>query len=601
MTLLLSVENLQVGFGGGSDPTPVVRDMSFGIAPGEVLALVGESGSGKSVTALSIMRLVEYEGGRILNGRLMFDSGDGPVDLAALDRSAMQKLRGNAMAMIFQEPMTSLNPIYSVGEQVMESLRLHRGVSGAEAREQAKTLLERVLLPDPARQIQRYPHELSGGQRQRVMLAMALACAPKLLIADEPTTALDVTIQAQILDLLREMQREIGAALLFITHDMAVVAEIADRVVVMKAGEKVEDGSVDAIFAAPRHPYSQALLAAVPRLGALTGTDGPRRFAAAKQNAPRRAKGQEKLLIEVRDLVTRFPVRTGLLRRKTAEVHAVDMASFDIAAGQTLALVGESGSGKSTLARSVLRLVEPVSGTVTLDGTELTTLKPGELRKMRTKMQIVFQDPYASMNPRRRIFDQIADPVRIHDSPDEAELRARLENLIREVDLPADSLERFPHEFSGGQRQRLCIARAMSLAPALIVADEPVSALDVSIQAQVVDLLLDLQERQGVSYLFISHDMAIVERIAHRVAVMWQGRVVEIGPRRAVIENPQHPYTRQLLEAVPIADPSCRAERRQRIVTHSLKSLVHPLGTAPRAPNYVEASPGHLVEQIADM
>ena len=601
MTLLLSVENLQVGFGGGPDPKLAVRDMSFEIAPGEVLALVGESGSGKSVTALSIMRLVEYDGGRILNGRLMFDSGDGPVDLAALDSSAMTKLRGNAMAMIFQEPMTSLNPIYSVGEQIMESLRLHRGVSGAEARERAETLLEKVLLPDPARQIQRYPHELSGGQRQRVMLAMALACAPKLLIADEPTTALDVTIQAQILDLLREMQREIGAALLFITHDMAVVAEIADRVVVMKAGEKVEDGSVESIFAAPRHPYSQALLAAVPRLGALTGTDGPRRFAAAKQGAPCCADGQEKLLISVRDLVTRFPVRTGLLRRKTAEVHAVDMVSFDIAAGQTLALVGESGSGKSTLARSVLRLVEPVSGTVSLDGTELTALAPGELRKMRTKMQIVFQDPYASMNPRRRIFDQIADPVRIHDTPDEAELRARLENLIREVDLPADSLERYPHEFSGGQRQRLCIARAMSLTPALIVADEPVSALDVSIQAQVVDLLLGLQERQGVTYLFISHDMAIVERVAHCIAVMKQGRVVEIGPRRAVLENPQHPYTRQLLEAVPIADPSCRAERRQQVVAHSMKSPVHPLGTAPRAPNYVEAGPGHLVEQAADV
>ena len=601
MTPLLSVENLQVGFGGGSDPKLAVRDMSFGIAPGEVLALVGESGSGKSVTALSIMRLVEYDGGRILNGRLMFDSGEGAVDLAALDRSAMPKLRGNAMAMIFQEPMTSLNPIYTIGEQIMESLRLHRGVSGDEARERAKTLLERVLLPDPERQLQRYPHELSGGQRQRVMLAMALACAPKLLIADEPTTALDVTIQAQILDLLREMQREIGAALLFITHDMAVVAEIADRVVVMKAGEKVEDGSVEAIFADPRHPYSQALLAAVPRLGTLKGTDGPRRFAAAKQGAPCRAEGQEKPLINVRHLVTRFPVRTGLFRRKTAEVHAVDMASFDIATGQTLALVGESGSGKSTLARSVLRLVEPVSGTVSLDGTELTALNPNELRKMRTKMQIVFQDPYASMNPRRRVFDQIADPVRIHDTPDEGELRTRLERLIREVDLPADSLERFPHEFSGGQRQRLCIARAMSLTPAFIVADEPVSALDVSIQAQVVDLLLELQERQGVSYLFISHDMAIVERIAHCVAVMRQGRVVEIGPRRAVMENPQHPYTRQLLEAVPVADPSLRAERRQRTMTHTLKSPVHPLGTAPRAPNYVEASPGHLVEQGADV
>ncbi len=592
---LLSVENLRVGFGRGSEPSIAVRDMSFEIAPGEVVALVGESGSGKSVTALSVMRLVEYGGGRILGGRLMFDGGDGPVDLAELDNAATAKLRGNAMAMIFQEPMTSLNPIYTVGEQIMEPLRLHRGASGSEARERAVALLDRMRLPDPAQQMQRYPHELSGGQRQRVMLAMALACGPKLLIADEPTTALDVTIQAQILDLLRDVQQETGAALLFITHDMAVVAEIADRVVVMKSGERVEDAPVEAIFEAPRHPYSQALLAAAPRLGALAGTDGPRPFGTRAQvPAPSSAA---KPLIEVRDLVTRFPVRTGVLRRKTAEVHAVDMASFDILPGQTLALVGESGSGKSTLARSVLRLEEPASGSVTLDGTELTTLDPVAMQKMRAKMQVVFQDPYASMNPRRRIFDQLADPVRIHETPDEDALRSRLERLIREVDLPADSLERFPHEFSGGQRQRLCIARALSLTPALIVADEPVSALDVSVQAQVVDLLIDLQARQGVAFLFISHDMAIVERIAHRIAVMRQGRIVEIGPRRAVIEAPQHPYTRQLLDAVPLADPKRRSDRSERVLTPPMKSPVHPVGAPAQAVTYAEVSPGHFVEQ----
>ena len=592
---LLSVEHLRVGFGRDPEPSIAVRDMSFKIAPGEVVALVGESGSGKSVTALSIMRLVEYGGGRILGGRLMFDGGDGPVDLAELDNAATAKLRGNAMAMIFQEPMTSLNPIYTVGEQIMEPLRLHRGASGSEARERAVALLDRVRLPDPAQQKQRYPHELSGGQRQRVMLAMALACGPKLLIADEPTTALDVTIQAQILDLLRDVQQETGAALLFITHDMAVVAEIADRVVVMKSGERVEDAPVDAIFEAPRHPYSQALLAAAPRLGALAGTDGPRPFGTRAQvPAPSSAA---RPLIEVRDLVTRFPVRTGVLRRKTAEVHAVDMASFDILPGQTLALVGESGSGKSTLARSVLRLVEPASGSVTLDGSELTTLDPAAMQKMRAKMQVVFQDPYASMNPRRRIFDQLADPVRIHETPDEDALRARLERLIREVDLPADSLERFPHEFSGGQRQRLCIARALSLTPALIVADEPVSALDVSVQAQVVDHLIDLQARQGVAFLFISHDMAIVERIAHRIAVMRQGRIVEIGPRRAVIEEPQHPYTRQLLDSVPVADPKRRSDRSTRALTPPMKSPVHPVGAPVQAVAYAEVSPGHFVEQ----
>ncbi|WP_421725055.1 ABC transporter ATP-binding protein [Bauldia sp.] len=598
MSPLLSVEGLRVGFGADPNPVIAVQDMSFAIDPGEVVALVGESGSGKSVTALSIMRLVEYGGGRILAGQLMFDTGAGPVDLTTHNATEIAALRGNAMAMIFQEPMTSLNPIYTIGEQIMEPLRLHRGTSGRDARTRATELLDRVRLADPERQMGRYPHELSGGQRQRVMLAIALACAPKLLIADEPTTALDVTIQAQILDLMRELQAETGAALLFITHDMAVVAEIADRVVVMRAGEKVEEAPVADLFAAPRQPYTQALLAAAPRLGALAGTDSPRYFATPTDAPSRPVNGNPAPLVEVRDLVTRFPVRTGLLRRKTAEIHAVEMASFDIATGQTLALVGESGSGKSTLARSILRLVEPTSGSVRLDGQDLTRLEPEPMRKVRARMQIVFQDPYASMNPRRQVYDQIADPVRIHGHADEAELRASVEDLIAHVGLSPDCLEQFPHEFSGGQRQRLCIARALSLSPDLIVADEPVSALDVSIQAQVLDLLIALQERLGISYLFISHDMAVVERIAHRVAVMRQGRIVELGPRRAVFEAPQHPYTRQLLDAVPIADPAQRRNRRRVLPSAPSKSPIHPFGQQPRPIAYAEVGPGHIVERF---
>ncbi|MEM1264505.1 MAG: ABC transporter ATP-binding protein [Pseudomonadota bacterium] len=595
MSPLLSVEGLRVGFG----PTVAVHDMSFEIAPGEVVALVGESGSGKSVTALSIMRLVEYGGGRILGGRIGFDSGDGLVDLAARPAGEMARFRGNAMAMIFQEPMTSLNPIYTVGEQIMEPLRLHRGASAAEARSRAVDLLDRMRLPDAEQQMGRYPHELSGGQRQRVMLAMALACAPRLLIADEPTTALDVTIQAQILDLLRELKSEIGAALLFITHDMAVVAEIADRVVVMRGGEKMEEAPVAQIFAAPRHPYTQALLAAAPRLGALAGTEGPRRFAEA--DAPDRSHPAPTVpLLEVRDLVTRLPVRSGLFRRKTGEVHAVDMVSLDIHAGETLAIVGESGSGKSTLARSILRLVEPTAGSVRLRDTEITALDPVALRRTRAKMQVVFQDPYASMNPRRQVYDQIADPARINGAPDEAALRDRIETLIRQVDLPPDCLERYPHEISGGQRQRLCIARALILSPDLIIADEPVSALDVSVQAQVVDLLIELQESLKIAFLFISHDMAIVERVAHRIAVMRRGRIVEHGPRGDVLQAPRHPYTRDLLAAVPVADPSQAGRPKPRREATLSASTVRPLGTPSQPATYLSVGQSHFVEAETD-
>ncbi len=601
MSSLLSVNGLRVGFGDRAEPTFAVRDVSFSVDPGEVVALVGESGSGKSVTALSIMRLVEYGGGQIHGGQLMFDAGDGAVDLASSTRSEMANLRGKVMAMIFQEPMTSLNPIFTVGEQIMEALRLHRRESNTGARERAIGLLERVSMPNPESQMARYPHELSGGQRQRVMLAIAIACGPRLLIADEPTTALDVTIQAQILNLLRDLQAETGMALLFITHDMAVVAEIADRVVVMRNGEIVEDSRVTDLFMAPRHAYTRALLAAAPRLGALSGTAGPRRFAepSYSKSAPPLV-GDRTPLLEVRDVVTRFPVRTGLFRRKSAEVHAVEMASLDILTGQTLALVGESGSGKSTLARSVLRLIEPASGSIRLRGRNLIDLDPEEMRKMRAEMQIVFQDPLASMNPRRRVYDQIADPVRIHRRVDEAELRKRVEGLIQQVGMQSDCLERYPHEFSGGQRQRLCVARALSLSPSLIVADEPVSALDVSIQAQVVDLLIELQERLNISYLFISHDMAVVERIAHQVAVMRRGRIVELGPRRAVFETPQHPYTRQLLDAVPIADPGRRYQKNRQVHSAPSKSPIHPIGVRPTPMSYKEVSPGHLVENIIE-
>ena len=592
---LLTVENLQVAFGPDNDPAIAVDGVSFEIKQGETVALVGESGSGKSVTALSIMRLVDYGGGRIVDGRIRFESSHGPKDLTRQSPRDMRAIRGNDIAMIFQEPMTSLNPVFTVGEQIAETLRNHKSLGVAEARAEAAHLLDQVRLPEPEQQLGRYPHELSGGQRQRVMLAIAIACEPRLLIADEPTTALDVTIQAQVLDLMADLQSASGAACLFITHDMAVVAEIADRILVMKGGRIVEEGNTHAIFKSPKHAYTQILLAATPRLGALAGTDGPRRFGAS-ESTPETSVA-DKAVITVDNLFTRFPVRSGLLRRKTSEIHAVQSASFTIHAGETLALVGESGSGKSTLARSMLRLVEPSAGQVQLDGADVLKMDQASLRRARAKMQMVFQDPYASMNPRRRIYDIIADPARIHGETNEDALRERIVTLVRQVGLGPRHLERFPHEFSGGQRQRLCIARALVLSPALVVADEPVSALDVSIQAQVVDLLIDLQENLGIALLFISHDMAVVERVAHRVAVMQLGRIVEIGPRRAVLETPAHPYTQALIEAVPVADPS---ERRPRTVARRPQaSPIHPMGAPFEPITYKPITPDHLVAEDA--
>nr|WP_314255860.1 ABC transporter ATP-binding protein [uncultured Devosia sp.] len=556
---LLSIENLSISFGRGDKARRVVEDLSLSIAPGECVAVVGESGSGKSVTAFSVLGLTGFNGGRIEAGSISFTRRDGAVtDLAKADEATLRQIRGDEIAMVFQEPMTALNPVFTVGEQISEVLRQHRGMDRKAADAKALDLITRVRITDPARRFNQYPHELSGGMRQRIVIAMALACSPRLLIADEPTTALDVTIQAQVLDLMRELSREDGMALLFITHDMGVVAEMADRVVVMRKGVRVEEQLVASLFAQPSHMYTRRLLDAVPRLGAMAGSAGPAPFGIDPLNHQAKLPSGEALL-EVRNLSTWFPIHKGVLKRHVGDVRAVDDVSFSIGRGETLSLVGESGSGKSTIGRSILRLAKPHAGGVLLEGRDVLKLDHAAMRAVRRDMQIVFQDPYAALDPRLDAFEQIVEPLVIHNIDKGSALRDRAIELVRRVGLEDEHLDRYPHEFSGGQRQRLCIARALSLSPKLIIADESVSALDVSIQAQVVNLLMELQQELGLSYLFISHDMGVVERISHRVAVMQHGRIVEIGSREQIFENPQQDYTRQFIAAVPVADPSQRA------------------------------------------
>jgi peptide/nickel transport system ATP-binding protein/glutathione transport system ATP-binding protein len=599
---IVSVEGLRVEFRADGRSVVGVEDVSLSIAPGETVCVVGESGSGKSVTALSLMRLVEFGGGRIAAGRLRFVRGSGAViDIAAADAATMQDIRGNEIGMVFQEPMTALNPVFTIGRQLTDGLIAHRGLSAEAARGKALDLLRLVRIPEPERRLRQYPHELSGGMRQRVVIAMAMACGPRLLIADEPTTALDVTIQAEILALIDRLKRETGLAVLFITHDMAVVAQMADRVAVMYRGRIVEEGPVAAVFEAPQADYTRALLSAVPRLGSMAGKDAPERLAGLRTApaAPRPAGSARPAaapgpLLRVQGLTTRFPVKGGLLRRIIAHVHAVEDVSFDLAPGETLALVGESGCGKSTCGRSILRLVEPVAGEVTLAGQSIRALGPEGLRRARRDMQMVFQDPFASLNPYRRLAAQVAEPMLNFGIASGAELADRVATLFDRVELPRDFLRRYPHELSGGQRQRVAIARALALAPKLIVADEAVSALDVSVQAQVLNLMLDLQADMGLSYLFISHDMAVVERISHHVAVMYLGRIVEIGPRAAVFGNPRHPYTRALLAAVPVADPRQRKLREDLGFT-PIPSPIHPVGHTPAPSRYEEVGPGHRV------
>ncbi len=559
---ILTVRDLSVTFRDRQGTTRAVDGVSFEIRRGETLCIVGESGSGKSVTALAVLRLVELGGGRIERGEILFsDQRDAkPVDLARADRTTLRGLRGNRIAMVFQEPMSSLNPAHTVGAQICEVIRRHERTGHAEARRRAVALLDRVRLPDASRRFDAYPHELSGGMQQRVMIAMALACKPALLIADEPTTALDVTIQAEILDLIAELKAETGMSVLFITHDMGVVAEMADRVAVMRHGRVVDDGDVEPLLTAPTHAYTKELLSAVVVSGIGRQPATPAQTIAEDSAPP---------MLQVRDLVTEFRLKaTGPGHRK-ARFRAVDTVSLDLAAGETLAIVGESGSGKSTLAKSILRLIEPTAGAVRLDGTDVLGLLRRDLQTIRRHMQMVFQDPFGSLNPRRTAFAQIAEPLVIHRAARGSELADRVEGLARRVGLAPDLLTRYPHAFSGGQRQRLCIARALALSPKLIVADEAVSALDASIRAQVLDLLLELQHDLGLAYLFISHDIAVVRRISHRVGVMQGGRLVEIGPCQAVCETPAHSYTRTLLDAVPVADPRSSRSRRRTARTGS--------------------------------
>lgn len=599
---ILEVEHLRVQFTSDSGTTTAVVDESFSIRPGETLALVGESGSGKSVTSLSVMRLVEHGGGKIVNGSIKLRCRDGRVvDLRHANKSELQHLRGSEVAMIFQEPMTSLNPVFTVGAQIAESLILHRGMDEKEALKEAVHLLELVRIPDAERISLRFPHQLSGGMRQRVMIAMALACKPQLLIADEPTTALDVTVQAQILALISELQKEIGMAVLFITHDMGVVAQIADRVAVMRYGEIVESGTAQAIFAHPQHPYTQALLSAVPRLGALKDIEHPCFFRLIDpDNGKVIEPPSDKLpppgekILEVKNLVKTFPVRTDFWGRPTYVVRACDHVSFDLRAGETLSIVGESGCGKSTTGRAVLRLLDVDSGEVLHRGKSLLRMTRHELQEERRNLQMIFQDPYASLDPRQTVGYSIAEPMMIHNYCSKKEMYDRVAMLLKRVGLSPDMANRYPHEFSGGQRQRICIARALSLKPQVIVADECVAALDVSIRAQVVNLMMELQEEMGLSYIFISHDMGVVERISHRVAVMYLGQIVEMGSRRAVLGNPLHPYTQKLLSAVPIADP----QERNLLKLLNLSDLLSPVrkvGDDPVIEPLVEVEPGHFV------
>ncbi|AJY47757.1 ABC transporter ATP-binding protein [Martelella endophytica] len=594
---VLSVRNLTTAFHADGDWRSVVRDVSFDVMPGETLAIVGESGSGKSVTSLSIMGLLprdtsRVEGQVLLNGRDL---------LAASDRE-MRAIRGADVSMIFQEPMTSLNPLFTIGDQISEAIRCHGDVSKKEARAETIRLLEKVRIPSAASRFDEYPHRFSGGMRQRVMIAMALAARPKLLIADEPTTALDVTIQGQILDLIKTLQEEEGTSVLFITHDMGVVAEIADRTVVMFRGEQVESGKTSDIFSNSREPYTRALLSAVPVLGSMSGTGLPARFpitdiqtgdvtpAAETKDTVARA---DKPVLEARNLTKRFDVHSGLLSRLTGRVHAVENVSFKLHAGETLSLVGESGCGKSTTGRAVMRLIEPDSGEVLIDGENVLGYDGRSMRKLRQSVQMIFQDPFASLNPRMSVGEAIAEPYLEHKLGTRREARDMVADILEKVGLTPDMAKRYPHEFSGGQRQRICIARALALDPKVIIADESVSALDVSIKAQVINLMLDLQETMNIAFLFISHDMAVVERVSHQVAVMYLGEIVEIGPRDAVFSNPQHPYTRKLMQAVPIPDPA-RLGMKRGGQADELKSPIRPLDYATNAQSYSEISPGHF-------
>lgn len=581
--VVLSVNALKVVARADGRDVPLVEGLSFDLHRGETLCIAGESGSGKSITSLAIIGLLPQPAVRVVSGSIQFDG----KDIVTLDEPAMRHIRGNRIAMIFQEPMTSLNPVLSIGRQLIEAIETHTTLSRSAARSRAIETLNAVRIPQAEKRLKQYPHELSGGMRQRVMIAMALALEPDVLIADEPTTALDVTVQGEVLELLRDLKREFGTSIILITHDMGVVAEMADRVIVMQTGKMIESGAVGPLFAKPQAPYTQALLDAVPRLG-----DGMRKSGDTHQDT-------KPAVVEVAHLTVGFDLKGGVLGRVTHRVHAVEDVSFTIAERETFSLVGESGCGKSTIAKALAGLV-PFVGDINLHGTSIAGLDRHGMKRVRRDIQMIFQDPFASLDPRMRVGDLVGEPLVIHGIATPPEQRDRVAALFKRVGLSADHMERYPHEFSGGQRQRICIARALALRPKLIIADESVSALDVSVQARVLELLKELQAEFGVAYLFISHDMAVVENISDRVAVMYLGQIVEMGTRTQIFSNPQHAYTRRLIDAVPIPDPTRRRPVFPRMAGE-VPSPVYARGDGPVRQTLIDVGDGHWVAAPQDV
>ncbi|MBU3698647.1 MAG: ABC transporter ATP-binding protein [Candidatus Kapabacteria bacterium] len=580
MEPLLEVRNLVTEFRSDVYDVKAVNDVSFTVYKGRTLGIVGESGSGKSVTSLSAMRLIPTPPGRITGGEIIFhETGGAATDLLKISEEQMRTYRGNRIAMIFQEPMTSLNPVFTCGDQIIEAIKLHQNVSTEEARARTLHLLNEVKLPRPEQMMTSYPHQLSGGQKQRVMIAMAMSCNPDLLIADEPTTALDVTVQATILDLMRQLQRQHNMAMMFITHDLGVIAEIADDVIVMYKGRIVEQGTVQQIFENPQHPYTKGLLACRPRLdrklkvlptvrdfmeesesgeiSARTRETVDERvdelsFSAAEIATRNAELAKQAPLLDVRNLEVHFPIKSGFFGRTSGVVKAVDDITFNVKPGETLGLVGESGCGKTTTGRAVLRLVEPTSGSVMFDGRDVRTLGSADLKKMRRDFQIIFQDPYSSLNPRLSVGSAIMEVLNVHEiGSNEQERKEHVMYLLDKVNLLPRHFSNYPHEFSGGQRQRICIARALALKPKLLICDESVSALDVSVQAQVLNLLVALRDEFKLTYIFISHDLSVVKFISDRIAVMNAGKIVEMNTSNELYESPNDPYTRKLIDAIP--------------------------------------------------